>query len=525
MSQLGDKLYLTFISFWSWWCEVDNQQGYLVRTILTISLPTLLLLWYKRTSASFTPPLPPGPYGLPLLGYLPFLNPNLHETFTQMSHKYGPIFSLRLGTKLHVVLNNIDLIKVVTRELDQTFANRNPHLTARAISYGGLGVSFSNHKHWVDMRRLLVSQVLSNTNIDASRVLRTREVRKTVKDVYGRIGTKIDINKVAYDTEMKVVTSMLWGSSKGSDDSSDVGDGFQQVTDKIMELLAAPNISDLIPMLKRFDLQGKQRDMEKQREQVDKVFDHIIRGRINANSSKMEKDGKDFLQILLDEMDDPTSIVDINEIKALLINILVAATDTASTMVEWVMAHILYKPKLLAKIQGELTEVIGMNNVVEESHLSKLTYLDAVIKETFRLLPPAPLFLPRCPSETCTVGGYTVPKGTIVIMNAWAIQRDPENWTDPLEFIPERFLKEKWDYKGNNLKFFPFGAGRRICPGALLGEKMLMYIVASFFHSFEWRLPEEEDFDLSEEFGIVIKKKKPLIAIPSPRLSDASLYM
>lgn len=195
-------------------------------------------------------------------------------------------------------------------------------------------------------------------------------------------------------------------------------------------------------------------------------------------------------------------------------------------MVEWVMAEILRNPNVMKKVQDELKEVIGLENILEEYHLPKLTYLDAVIKETFRLHPPLPLLIQRCPDESCQVAGYHIPKGSIVYMNVWAIHRDPKNWTDPLEFKPERFLNNNiWDYNGNNLKFLPFGSGRRICPGIPLGEKMLVYILASLLHSFEWRLPKDEEFEISDQFGLVTKKRKPLIAIPSPRLSDPGLYM
>nr|GEU40195.1 putative cytochrome P450 [Tanacetum cinerariifolium] len=204
-------------------------------------------------------------------------------------------------------------------------------------------------------------------------------------------------------------------------------------------------------------------------------------------------------------------------------DIVIAVTDTTSTTVEWVIAEILHNPDVMIKVHNELKEVIGMN-MVEESHLPKLTYLDAVIKETFRLHPPLPLLVQRCPDESCMVAGYTVPKDTVVYINVWAIHRDPKNWTNPLEFKPERFLNTNWDYNGSNFKYLPFGSRRRICPGIPLGEKMLMYIVASLLHSFEWSLPKDEKFELSEEIGFVMKKRKPLKAIPSQRLSDTRLY-
>ncbi|KAL8238775.1 hypothetical protein R6Q59_015342 [Mikania micrantha] len=523
-----DKIYFTMNNYWSWWWEVDNERDELARTILTILVPVLALLWFKWTT-SFNrngSNRPPGPYGLPVVGYLPFLGHNLHERFTEMAHKYGPIFSLRLGSKFHVVVNSVDLAKVVARDLDQTFANRSPPITAQTITYGVIDVAWSNNNaHWRNMRKLLVSQVMSNANLNACQGFRTNEVRKTVGNVYAKIGTPVDINEIAFDTELNVVTSMLWGSSS----SGDYFQGFREVEFKIIELLGEPNISDFIPMLSWFDLQGRKREMQKQNEHLDRIFDSIIEERIERNSRKMEGEvdedlilKKDFLQTML-ELKDASPSFKIVHIKALLSNILVAATDTTSTMVEWVMTEILHNPNVKNKIQEELMEVIGIN-IVQESHLPKLKYLDAVVKETFRLHPPVPLLIQRCPDKSCIVGGYTVPKGSIVYINIWAIQHDPKNWPDPMEFRPDRFLNYKWDYNGNNFKFLPFGAGRRMCPGAPLGEKMLKYILASLLHSFEWILPPDEEFDISDEFGFVTKKKKPLVAIPFQRLSDASLY-
>ena len=179
----------------------------------------------------------------------------------------------------------------------------------------------------------------------------------------------------------------------------------------------------------------------------------------------------------------------------------------------------------MRKAQQELEEVVGKDKIVEESHIHKLPYLYAVMKEVLRLHPALPLLVPHCPSETCTVGGYTIPKGSRVFVNVWAIHRDPSVWENPLEFNPDRFLNGKWDYSGSDFSYFPFGSGRRICAGIAMAERMFMYSVATLLHSFDWKLPEGEKVDLTEKFGIVLKLKNPLVAIPTPRLSDPALYV
>lgn len=195
-------------------------------------------------------------------------------------------------------------------------------------------------------------------------------------------------------------------------------------------------------------------------------------------------------------------------------------------MVEWTIAELIQHPDIMHKVHEELIKVVGLNNWVEEFHLPKLTYLSAVIKETCRLHPALPLLVPHCSSDSRTVGGYLVPKGTRIFINAWSIHRDPSVWDNPLEFIPERVLNDprKFDFYGNSFEYLPFGSGRRVCAGLPLGERMLIYILASFLHCFEWKMPAGVKLELSDKFGIVTKKMVPLVAVPTPRLPNLELY-
>lgn len=334
ISELGIAIYLTMTNFWLWWWEVDSKQDEFARTFLTLLVPTLLLLWYQWTfpnskKGKSANQLPPGPYGFPVLGYLPFLGSNLHEKFTEMGHRYGPIFSLRLGTKLHVVVNSMELAKVVARDQDKTLANRSPPLTAVISSYGVNNISWSNNNaHWRNMRKLLVSQLMSTANINTtqSQSLRTHEVRKMVADVYAKLGQQIDINEIGFNAAFDVLTRMLWSGSKPGEGNftSYLVERFLEVEFKIIELQGARNISDFLPMLSWLDLQGRQREMKQQMVYVNQILDELIQGRIKANSCKVdgegEEDQKDFLQILLELKEQkgaPTSY-NFDQIKALL---------------------------------------------------------------------------------------------------------------------------------------------------------------------------------------------------------------
>ncbi|KAL1069900.1 hypothetical protein V6Z11_D12G296700 [Gossypium hirsutum] len=239
-------------------------------------------------------------------------------------------------------------------------------------------------------------------------------------------------------------------------------------------------------------------------------------------------DSKDFLQQLLElnQTGDVKTSLSMKEINAVLLNIVNGATDTTFTTMEWAMTELLRHPDKLRRVVDELDAIIGGPNIVEEFHLPRLLYLEAVVKETLRIHPPAPLLMPHMPSETIIVAGYTIPKNSNIFFNVWEIQRDAEFWEDPLQFEPERFLNviEKRNYKGNSFDFFPFGSGRRICVGISMAEKIMMLVLATLLHCFEWELPNGRKPDVKEQLRLVLSKVEPLIVVPIARSSNSMQY-
>ncbi|CAH1424306.1 unnamed protein product [Lactuca virosa] len=231
-----------------WWEVMNNNKDELT---LTISAMVLTVLWYRWTSLSSSnggPPLPPGPRSLPIF---------------------------YLGSKLHVVISTPELAKVVVREQDEIFANRNSTIAALTITYGGQDIAFSdNNSDWRNLRKIFVHEVLSNKNLEASRYFRRDEVRKTIKNVYSKIGTSINISEIAFLTEANVLKSMVWGAQKPN--GSHFGAEMQIVSANIVELMGQPNVSDIFPSLAWLDLQGVERNMKKQLHLLDQIFTTII---------------------------------------------------------------------------------------------------------------------------------------------------------------------------------------------------------------------------------------------------------
>lgn len=182
------------------------------------------------------------------------------------------------------------------------------------------------------------------------------------------------------------------------------------------------------------------------------------------------------------------------------------------------MAELLRAPKVMSKVKEEVNQVIGKGNQVKESDIDRLPYLQAIVKETYRLHPAAPLLIPRRAIVDVEINGrYTIPKGSQILVNVWAISRDPSVWEDPSEFIPERFLGSSVDFKGRDFELVPFGGGRRICPGLPLATRMIQLMLGSLIHNFEWKLENDvtpETMNMDEKFGITLQMAEPLRVIP-----------
>ena len=218
-------------------------------------------------------------------------------------------------------------------------------------------------------------------------------------------------------------------------------------------------------------------------------------------------------------------------------DLIAAATDTTAVTLEWAMAELIRNPRVMAKLQDEIARVAGIGNgnaehlitvAIGDAELNRMGYLRAVVKEVFRLHPTAPLLLPRESMAAAGVQGgrYEIPAMTVLLVNVWAIGRDPAAWDAPEEFRPERFLQvaggeaKAVDLRGTDYQLLPFGAGRRICPGISFALAALELALASLLRHFDWELPSgmrPADLDMVEAPGLSTPPRVPLVLVPKLR--------
>ena len=200
---------------------------------------------------------------------------------------------------------------------------------------------------------------------------------------------------------------------------------------------------------------------------------------------------------------------------------LLAGTETSSTTMEWALSLLLKHPETMHKAWAEINTNVGQARFLDESDLTKLNYLQNVIDETLRLFPPAPLLIPHESSEECTVSGFHVGQGTMLLVNLWTIHRDPKLWVEPERFRPERFGGV--EAEGYHYQLLPCGVGRRACPGAALGRRVVGLALRALIQCFEWEKIGESEINMLEEAGNVIPRAEPLEALCKPRQTMINL--
>ncbi|KAL2893026.1 Cytochrome P450 83B1 [Bienertia sinuspersici] len=489
--------------------------------IAVLSLSFFLLIKLRKNEPLH---LPPGPKGLPIIGNLhQFDHLKPHIYFANLAITYGPILSVQLGNVPAVVVQSAKLAKEVLKTQDQHFCRRPPMLGTQTLSYKGLDIAFSQDADYFrEIKKICVLHLLSPKRVESFAPVRQDEVSRLIN----KISKMASASQVVNLTELVMsfgsfnICRTAFGNRYGSDDDEGWSkrSRFKSLMNETEAMFTTFFFADYFPSIAWLDkLTGQSARLQKTFKDLDVFFNEILNDHLDPNRTQSEQE--DLIDVLLRLRREGATTFELtlDHIKAVLMDIFVAGTDTSTTMVVWAMTELVKNPNAMKKVQEELRNVAGYRGAIIPEDLPKLEYFKAMVKETFRFHPANPLLVVRETLQKTNIQGYDIPLKTLMFVNVWAIGRDPEYWKDPEKYMPERFLGSSIEYKGQDFEFIPFGAGRKMCPGMHLGVANFELALANLLYSFDWELPvgkKREDIDTDTLPGVTMYKKNPLCLVP-----------
>ncbi|KAI3856253.1 hypothetical protein MKX03_036377 [Papaver bracteatum] len=518
----------------------------LLLTIVLLSFASVYqLIQYKNTKLkSKQPPEIAGSW--PLIGHLHLLGGNdrlLFRSFGDMADKYGGAFTIRLGRRRALVISSWEIAKECFTTNDKIFMSRPLSASLKHMGYNNLVFGFAPFgPYWQELRKIANHEFLSNSKIEFIKHVWDSEIKSSVQELYnkvclnnknteseastgGDVMSSVDMKRwflnLTLNISLKLIVGKPYlGSCSASDEEVERARRCQKAVREFFRL-ARFVPSDGLSCLRWLDIGGYEKDMKKTGLELDLVMqgwleEHKMKKKISSSPSDGHEKvavEQDFMDVMISLLDDKhvhgkvSDSVDADTIiKSTCLTLILRGTDTVMVGLLWALSLLVNHPHVMEKAEAELNMHVGRDRQVEESDIKKLTYLQAIIKETMRLYPPGPLSAPRESMEDCTVAGYNIPAGTRLIVNLWKIQRDPQV-----------------DFSQLSTSTLPFGSGRRMCPASSFSLQIVHLTLARLVHGFKFKTPSEAPIDMTESSGLNNVKGTPLEVLITPTLSS-NLY-
>ncbi|KAM3758138.1 hypothetical protein ACB098_01G020200 [Castanea mollissima] len=496
---------------------MENFYLYFALTLSTVFFITKLLNHHNKN-------LPPSPFSLPIIGHLHLLKLPLHQTLETLSLQYGPILSLKFGSRSILVVSSPSAVEECFTKNDIVFANRPQSIAGDRLSSNSTALVWAPYGHlWRNLRRVCTIEIFSHISLQKSSIIREEEVYSLLRQLFKVSNIepqKVDFKYLSSLLVSNIIVRMVTGKPCVGEEFAcmDVGKKLLKEFKEAYSSGLSVDICDFLPILRWVGYKGLEKNMvrlqRKRDEAIRRLFEEIKLN--NDNIIDVEK-MRPLIETLFSLRKYEPEFFSDDVIKSLTLTMFIAGTETTVTTMEWVMSLLLNHPEVLQKVKAEIDCQVGCERLINDLDLAKLPYLRCVINETFRLYPTVPLLLPHCSSADCTVGGFHIPRGTILLVNAWSMHRDPKLWEEPTKFKPERFEEINGEREG--FKFIPFGMGRRACPGAGMAMRVMSLALGAFIQCFDWEMVGKEMVDMTSGFGFLMAKTKPLEAICTPRPS------
>ncbi|XP_078176231.1 cytochrome P450 81Q32-like [Carex rostrata] len=499
--------------------------AFLVYQSILISLAVLLFikLLLSHTRDRKNNKFPPSPPALPVIGHLHLLKKPLHQTLASISEKYGPATFLKFGSWPVLVISSRSLAVQCFTTYDMAFANRPhwPSVKQATFDYNHIGAA-NYGPYWRNVRQIAATEFLSAQRLHESSDVRVGEVRDMARQLFLSWNVsagskdlsyfvKVDLKEKLFELSLNVMMAMIAGKRFYGDNIQDLEETkrFREIVEEFFSLAGASNAEDYLPILKFLGMAKATKKLdhlaELNKEMTQKLID-------KHRKPGAQKKGNMIANLLELQKENPEKYNDLT-IQIIAVSLLQAGTDNSSNTVEWAITLLLNNPDILKKASAEIDTHVGNKRLVLESDMPNLPYLHCILNEVFRLYPGGPLLVPHQSREHVFIEGYEIPQGTMLVVNAYHIHRDPSLWDEPTKFMPERFESGNAEVK----KMITFGMGRRRCPGEGLAVRQVGLMLGTFIQCFDWKRIGDELIDTSEGSGLTLPKAVPLEAMYRPR--------
>ncbi|CAA7061626.1 unnamed protein product [Microthlaspi erraticum] len=491
--------------------------------LVLITFASLIFLGKKLKRSKWN--LPPSPPQLPIIGNLHQLGELPHRSLQRLAERTGQVMLVHLGFVPVTIISSKEAAEEVLKTHDLDCCSRPNLVGTRLISHGFKDLGFTPYgEEWKERRRFLGRELFSSKKVQSFGYIREEECNFLVKKLSESAADQYpaDLSKTLFWLNAGIVFRTGFGQSFQESKFIDQ-DNIDELIFEAETAQASFTFSDFFPVAglgRLVDwLSGQHKRLNDVYFKLDALFQGIIDDHLNPGRLKDHRDVIDvMLEVVHKQGKDGSLKLTIDHIKGFLTNIFLAGIDTGALTMIWAMTELARNPKLMKKVQDEIRERIGNNKErITEEDIGKVPYLDLVIKETFRLHHAVPLLLPRETMAHIKVQGYDIPPKRRILVNAWAIGRDPKLWTNPEEFNPERFIDSPVDYRGQHFELLAFGSGRRMCPGMAMGMVTVELGLLNLLYFFDWKLPDgmtHRDIDIEEVGSLTTGKKVPLKLVP-----------
>ncbi|CAM8933791.1 unnamed protein product [Rhodiola kirilowii] len=495
-------------------------------SLISLFILTLLFKWFYAKLSSSKKLEAPSPPKLPIIGNLHQMGSYPHRTLASLALRYGPLMQLKFGSCPTFIISSGKVVEEMVKVHDIAFSNRQESTIYKRLMYECNDLLLAPYgEYWRQMRGVCFSQLLSSKMVQSLQSLREQETNLLMEKIKNSKSAPFDLSHMFEYLTKDIVYIATLGKRFSEGQSSE--DTLTRVFIEFNSLLGLFNVGDYIPWLSWINnFNGLNERIQNNHQEIDDLLEDVIEDKLARRANNCDAKERWLLDALLDAQNGDSVTRD--SVKAVILDVFAGGIDTVFVVLEWTMAEFIRNPEILKKAQEQIREIVGdQQKQISKDEIAKMTYLKAVIKESMRMHPPFPL-IPRVTNKEVELHGYTIPDRTRVLINIYAVGRDPACWEEPDKFKPERFLNDNGtaiEYQSSDYSWMTLGAGRRGCPGGLFGLTLIEFVLASLLHNFDWSMPEGGIIDMDEIVALALHKLQPLVVVATPRSSISTVVV